>query len=51
MTFLKVLLKLFLNESNYPLVRFNPSFKGINYIGNMMALEDAKTKMLLNVFF
>ena len=32
----------FLNESKYPIVRFSPSFKGINYVGNMMAIEDAE---------
>ena len=31
----------FLSESKYPIVRFSPSFKGINYLGNMMAIEDA----------
>ena len=35
---------IFLKESNYPIVRYTPSFKGINYIGNMMAIEDAKNK-------
>ena len=35
---------IFLEESNYPIVRYTPSFKGINYIGNMMAIEDAKNK-------
>jgi len=34
----------FLNESKYPIVRFSPSFKGINYLGNMMAIEDAKNE-------
>ena len=42
---------IFLNESNYPLVRFNPSFKGINYIGNMMALEDAKAENAFECIF
>ena len=42
---------IFFNESNYPLVRFNPSFKGINYIGNMMALEDAKVKNAFECVF
>ena len=32
----------FLSESKYPIVRFSPSFKGINYVGNMMAIEDAE---------
>ena len=35
---------IFLEESNYPIVRYTPSFKGINYIGNMMAIEDAKNE-------
>ena len=35
---------IFLEESHYPIVRYTPSFKGINYIGNMMAIEDAKNK-------
>ena len=42
---------IFLNESNYPLVRFNPSFKGINYIGNMMAIEDAENQNAFECVF
>ena len=35
----------FLSESKYPIVRFSPSFKGINYVGNMMAIEDAENEV------
>ena len=41
----------FLNESNYPIVRFSPSFKGINYIGNMMAIEDAYNQNAFECIF
>ena len=34
----------FFKEKDYPLIRFNPAIKSINYLGNMMALEDAKSK-------
>lgn len=33
---------IFFKEKDYPLIRFNPAIKSINYLGNMMALEDAK---------
>ena len=42
---------IFLEESNYPILRYTPSFKGINYIGNMMALEDAKNNNAFECVF
>ncbi len=35
---------LFYNESNYPIIRFNPAIKSMNYIGNMKAKKDAKNQ-------
>ena len=29
----------FYNELKYPILRFNPAIKSINYLGNMMAIE------------
>ena len=34
----------FFKEKDYPLIRFNPAIKSINYLGNMMAIEDAKNR-------
>ena len=31
----------FFDEKNYPLIRFNPAIKSMNYIGNMKAKKDA----------
>jgi len=31
----------FLNEKKYPIIRFNPAIKSMNYIGNMKAKKDA----------
>jgi len=42
---------IFLDQTNYPIVRFSPSFKGINYIGNMMALEDANKRNAFEAIF
>ena len=42
---------IFLDQSKYPIVRFSPSFKGINYIGNMMALEDANKQDAFEAIF
>ena len=42
---------IFFEESNYPIVRYTPSFKGVNYIGNMMALEDAKNNNAFECVF
>ena len=42
---------IFLEESHYPIVRYTPSFKGINYIGNIMALEDAKNNNAFECVF
>ena len=42
---------IFFEESNYPIVRYKPSFKGVNYIGNMMALEDAKNNNAFECVF
>ena len=33
----------FFPESNYPIIRFNPAIKSMNYIGNMKAKNDAET--------
>ena len=32
---------IFLNEKDYPIIRFNPAIKSMNYIGNMKAKMDA----------
>jgi len=32
---------IFYNEQNYPIIRFNPAVKSMNYIGNMKAKKDA----------
>ncbi len=32
----------FLEESSYPLLRFNPAIKSVNYLGNMLAKKDAE---------
>ena len=32
---------IFLNEQDYPIIRFNPAIKSMNYIGNMKAKKDA----------
>ena len=32
----------YLNETNYPIIRFNPAIKSMNYIGNMKAKKDAE---------
>ena len=32
---------IFLNEKNYPIIRFNPAIKSMNYIGNMQAKKEA----------
>ena len=41
----------FYNEKNYPIVRFNPAIKSINYLGNMMAIEDANREEAFEVVF
>jgi len=33
----------YLNESKYPIIRFNPAIKSMNYIGNMKAKKDAES--------
>ena len=35
---------IFFNEKNYPIIRFNPAIKSMNYIGNMKAKKDAEKK-------
>lgn len=35
---------IFFNEKNYPIIRFNPAIKSMNYIGNMKAKKDANKK-------
>ena len=32
----------YFNESEYPIIRFNPALKSMNYIGNMLAKKDAE---------
>ncbi len=32
----------YFDESNYPIIRFNPAIKSMNYIGNMKAKQDAE---------
>ena len=34
----------YLEETNYPIIRFNPAIKSMNYIGNMKAKKDAETQ-------
>ena len=41
----------FYNESKYPILRFNPAIKSINYLGNMMAVEDANKEGAFEVIF
>tara|TARA_B100001750_G_scaffold229859_1_gene225742 strand:+ start:1531 stop:2361 length:831 start_codon:yes stop_codon:yes gene_type:complete len=41
----------FYNESKYPILRFNPAIKSINYLGNMMAIEDANRNGAFEVVF
>ena len=41
----------FYNESKYPVLRFNPAIKSINYLGNMMAIEDANKEGAFEVVF
>lgn len=41
----------FYKESNYPILRFNPAIKSINYLGNMMAIEDANDEGAFEVVF
>ena len=33
----------YLEEANYPIIRFNPAIKSMNYIGNMKAKKDAES--------
>ena len=33
---------LFYSEKQYPIIRFNPAIKSLNYIGNMLAKKDAE---------
>ncbi len=32
----------FLREENYPLIRFNPAIKSMNYVGNLLAKKEAE---------
>jgi len=34
----------YLEEANFPIIRFNPAIKSMNYIGNMMAKKDAESQ-------
>ncbi|MBC8311563.1 MAG: aminotransferase class IV [Candidatus Marinimicrobia bacterium] len=34
----------YLEEANYPIIRFNPAIKSMNYIGNMKAKKDAESQ-------
>jgi len=42
---------IFYNESKYPILRFNPAIKSVNYLGNMMAIEDANKEGAFEVVF
>ncbi len=42
---------IFYNESKYPILRFDPAIKSINYLGNMMAIEDANIEGAFEVVF
>ena len=42
---------LFYSEEKYPLIRFHPAIKSLNYIGNMLAKKDAEKQVLLNPYF
>ena len=33
---------IFYSETNYPILRFNPMYKSLGYMGNFMAIRDAK---------
>ena len=41
----------FYDETKYPILRFNPAIKSINYLGNMMAIEDANKEGAFEVVF
>tara|TARA_Y100001968_G_C19411996_1_gene746813 strand:+ start:350 stop:1180 length:831 start_codon:yes stop_codon:yes gene_type:complete len=41
----------FYDETKYPILRFNPAIKSINYLGNMMAIEDANQEGAFEVVF
>ena len=41
----------FYNELKYPILRFSPAIKSINYLGNMMAIEDANKEDAFEVVF
>ena len=38
---------IYLNESNFPIIRFTPAIKSMNYLGNMLAKKETKK---LNAF-
>ena len=42
---------IFYKESKYPILRFNPAIKSINYLGNMMAIEDANKQGAFEAVF
>ena len=33
---------IYYHESNYPIIRFNPAIKSMNYVGNLLAKKDAE---------
>ena len=35
---------MYLNEKKYPIIRYNPAIKSMNYIGNMLAKKDADSQ-------
>ena len=41
----------FYKESRYPILRFTPAIKSINYLGNMMAIEDANEEGAFEAVF
>jgi len=41
----------FFNEADYPIIRFNPAIKSMNYIGNMKAKKDANQQKAFEPVF
>ena len=41
----------FYSESNYPIFRFKPAFKSLCYMGNMLAIKDAKSEGVFEPIF
>jgi len=41
----------FYAESNYPIIRFNPAYKSLFYMGNMLAIKDAHASGIFEPIF